>query len=105
MNGIEVGRDTRTSETFASNQNREFDIAATSVRKAVLTINNIPSIVRSTAGYFVNSAGRLELAAANVLRFQYNPVTLAPSGIMVDEQRTNVLSNTNNMMDGNWVRV
>ena len=24
---------------------------------------------------------------------------------MVEEQRTNVLSNTNKMMDGNWVRV
>ena len=57
------------------------------------------------AGYFVNSAGRLELAAANVLRFQYNPVTLAPRGILVEEQWTNVFSNTNNMMESNWVRV
>jgi hypothetical protein len=105
VRGIEVGRDTGTSETFASDQSTKFDIAATSVRKAVLTIKNIPSIVRSTVGYFVNSAGRLELAAANALRFQYNPVTLAPSGILVEEHRTNVLSNTDNTMDGNWVRV
>ena len=70
VNGIEVGRDIRASEPFAFNRSREFDIAASYVRKADLTINNIPSIVRSTTCYFVSFAGRFELAAANVLRFQ-----------------------------------
>ena len=70
LNGIEVGRNTRTSETFTPDHSREFDIAATSVRKAILAIDNIPSIVRSTTRYFVNSTGRFELAITSVLRFQ-----------------------------------
>jgi hypothetical protein len=38
-------------------------------------------------------------------RFAYNPVTLAATRLMIKPQLINVLSNTNNMIDGNWVRV
>ena len=66
-NDIEVGCDTRTSEMFTTNQSQEIDISATPVIKATLTIDNIPSIVRSTTGYFMNFAGHFELATSNVL--------------------------------------
>jgi hypothetical protein len=39
-----------------------------------------------------------------VPRFAFNPVTLAATGLMIEPARQNVLSNTTNMMDGNWVR-
>jgi hypothetical protein len=83
VNGIEVGHDTRTRETFTPDQSRYFDIVTTSVTKAILTIDNFPFIVRSTTGYFNISAGHLELAAANVLRIQLNPTTLAPRDILI----------------------
>ena len=80
-------------------------MAATGVTKATLTINHIPTISRETSAYFVNSTRRLELVAANVPRFAFNPVTLAAEGLTIEQARTNVLSKTNIMMDGKWVRV
>ena len=79
-------------------------MAATGVTKATLTINRIALISWGSSAYFVNSARRFELVGVNVPRVAFNPVTLAAVGLMIEPHRTNVLSNTNNMMDGNWVR-
>ncbi len=44
----------------------------------------------STATYF-DSAGTLQTAAANAPRFDYDPVTHAPKGLLLEDARTNVL--------------
>jgi hypothetical protein len=89
VNDIEVGSDTRTSETFISNQSREFDIATSAVRKAILTINNVPSIIRPTLATFVNSAGLVEISLLNAFRLDHDLITLAPRGLLVEEARNN----------------
>ena len=80
-------------------------MTTTGVTRATLTINRIAAISRGSSAYFVNSAGRFELVGANVSRFAFNPVTLAATWLMIEPARQNVLSNTTNMMDGNWARV
>lgn len=39
----------------------------------------------------VNSSGLIELVNANLPRFDYNPTTLAPRGLLIEEARTNAL--------------
>jgi hypothetical protein len=47
----------------------------------------------STATYF-NSAGVMQTAATNAPRWDYDPVTLALRGLLIEEARTNVLLNS-----------
>ena len=42
----------------------------------------------------VNSSGLVELINANLPRFDYNPTTLAPKGLLIEEARTNLLLNS-----------
>lgn len=51
----------------------------------------------STATYF-NSSGVMSSVAINTARFDYNPNTLAALGLLLEEQRTNLLLNS--LIDG-----
>ena len=53
-----------------------------------------------TATYF-DSSGTLQTAAANTPRFDYDPVTHAAKGILLEEGRTNLLPNSQS--DTGWV--
>lgn len=46
---------------------------------------------RATTATYVNSAGLLATAASGELRYDYDPVTLAPRGILVEEASTNLV--------------
>ncbi len=48
---------------------------------------------RASVGTYFDSTGTLQTAAANQPRFDYDPVTHAPKGILIEEQRTNLLTN------------
>ena len=60
---------------------------AAAVRKAILTIEKVPAIVRASLATFVNSAGLVEISPVNTVRFDNHPITLAPRGFLIDEAR------------------
>lgn len=60
----------------------------------VVTPASILTVARASAGWYFDSAGVLQQAANNALRLDYNPVTLAPLGVLIEEQRTNLLLNS-----------
>ena len=45
----------------------------------------------------VNSSGFVELINANLPRFDYNPITLAPKGLLIEEQRANLIRYSGNI--------
>lgn len=52
----------------------------------------------------VNSSGLVEVVNANLPRFDYNPVTLAPRGLLIEEARTNLLLRSEEFDNAAWVK-
>lgn len=53
---------------------------------------------RSSAGGRFNAQGLYEMVAANQPRFDYDPVTRVLRGLLIEEQRTNLYTNSENML-------
>jgi hypothetical protein len=55
---------------------------------------NLVTFTRASDGTFVDSAGVLQTAVTDVPRFDHNPTTLESLGLLVEEQRANLLLNS-----------
>ena len=60
------------------------------------------TFTRSTTGTYVNSSGQIATAAINTPRFDYDPVTLQPRGLLIEEQRTNLLLRSEQFDNAVW---
>ncbi len=64
--------------------------------------NDLPSFLTATGGTFTrtstatyfDSTGTLQIASANTPRFDYDPVTHTPKGLLIEESRTNSIRNS-----------
>lgn len=63
------------------------------------------TFTRASTATFFNSAGVLTSAANDVPRFDYNPSTLAPQGLLIEEQRTNVFPASNDFANATYWNV
>lgn len=62
------------------------------------TLDSRITFTRSSSATRVNASGLIESVAANQPRFDYDPVTRAIKGLLIEEQRTNELLNS--LIDG-----
>jgi len=57
---------------------------------------------RGSTATTINSAGAIESIASDVPRFTHDPVTLAPLGLLIEEQRTNLLTWSDDLTQSSW---
>jgi hypothetical protein len=72
-----------------------------------LTTTSLDSRVtftRATTATFVGSDGLIQTAAINAPRFDYNPATLAPKGLLIEEARTNILTYSEQFDNPIWIK-
>lgn len=67
--------------------------------------SDLVTFSRASAAWYYNSAGVLTQAAANAPRFNYDPVTKALRGLLIEEQRTNLLTYSSSLDNSAWARL
>lgn len=67
-------------------------------------LQNILTFTRSTGGGRFNEQGLYEWVAADVPRLDYDPVTKVCRGLLVEEQRTNLLTYSGDFSNSAWVK-
>jgi hypothetical protein len=67
--------------------------------------STVTAYTPTTAQPITNYVPVLLSAANNVARFNYNPVTGAPLGLLIEEQRTNLLLRSEEFDSGSWLAV
>jgi hypothetical protein len=61
------------------------------------------TFTRASGATYFNSAGVLSTEANNEARFDYDPVTLAARGLLIEQQRTNSCLYSNDLSQATWV--
>jgi hypothetical protein len=60
------------------------------------------TFTRASTATFTGQNGLIQIAAINAPRFDYSPVTLAPLGLLIEEQRTNLLLYSEQFDNAAW---
>ena len=68
------------------------------------TGSNLVTFTRASSGTFVDSAGVLQTAVTNEPRFDHNPTTGESLGLLVEEQRTNLLPRSEEFDNAFWTK-
>jgi hypothetical protein len=68
------------------------------------TLDSRVTFTRSTTATRTNSSGLIESVAINGPRFDYNPTTLAPLGLLIEEQRTNLSLRSQELDNAAWTK-
>lgn len=59
---------------------------------------------RASSGTYFDASGVLQLASTNAARFDHDPATLAAKGLLIEEQRTNLLLRSEEFDNASWTK-
>jgi len=62
------------------------------------------TFTRASSATRVNQAGLIELMGTNVPRFEYDPITRAAKGLLIEESRTNSLIRSEEFNNATWTK-
>ena len=68
------------------------------------TLDSKVTFTRTTTATYVNASGVVMASAINAARFDHNPATLAPRGLLLEEQRTNLVLNSTDLSAASWTK-
>lgn len=63
------------------------------------------SLTRASVASYHDAAGVMRMASADQPRFDYDPVTLAPRGLLIEAAGTNLMAWSEEMTSGRWLTV
>ena len=63
------------------------------------------TFTRTTTGTFIGSNGLIQTAAINAPRFEYDPTTLQPRGLLIEQESANILLHSSDLTQTAWVKV
>jgi hypothetical protein len=63
------------------------------------------TFTRTTTGTYIGSDGLIKTAAINEPRFEYDPTTLQPLGLLIEPAATNILLHSSDLTQTAWVPV
>ena len=69
-----------------------------------LPFSKLSGATRASSGTFIGSNGLLQTAGNNVPRFDYNPITHAPLGVLFEPAATNLALWSNDLTQASWVK-
>jgi hypothetical protein len=69
------------------------------------TLDSRITFTRASSATFFDQLGVLQTAASGAARFTYDPATLQPQGLLIEEQRTNLLLRSEELNEAAWVKV
>lgn len=68
------------------------------------SFSQLITFTRSTTATYINSSGDIASAAIDEPRFDYDPVTLAAKGFLVEDQRTNLITYSEEIDNAAWTK-
>lgn len=71
---------------------------------ATTTLDSRITFTRASSATYFDSTGRMATAGNNVARFDYDPVTLLPRGLLIEELRTNFCLWSEDFTNAAWTK-
>jgi len=81
---------------------QQYAMGAIGKRPAAFAFSDLITFTRASGGGRFNASGQYEWLPANQPRFDYDPVTGEAKGLLIEEQRTNLLKSSNAFLPAYW---